>query len=66
MTASRLDFLFQQRLQQMSMAMPLLLSAMTKQRNGLLLRQVLKQTQRELLPVILDSLVPRIYTAGFQ
>ena len=47
------------------MTMPLIFRAMTKQREGLLLRQVLKQTQGEFLSVVFDSLVPRIDSAAF-
>ena len=47
------------------MTMPLIFRAMTKQRDGLLLRQMLKQPQGELLSVVFDSLVSRIYAAGF-
>lgn len=50
----------------MTMAMPLILGAMAKQRNGLVLRQVLEQAQGELLPVIFDSMVPRVDAPGFQ
>src|SRR5256885_3133265 len=60
-----LDFFREERLQEMAMTMRLIFRAMTKQREGLLLRQVLKQTQGEFLSVVFDSLVPRIYPAGF-
>jgi len=48
------------------MAVRLVFRTVTKERDRLLLRQVLKQSQRKLLPVVLDALVARIHSAGFQ
>src|SRR4051794_8106225 len=46
--------------------MPLVFGAMAKQGYGLLLRQVLEQTQGELLAVIFDPLVARVHPAWLE
>jgi hypothetical protein len=49
----------------MAVAMFLFLGAMTEQRHSLAFRQVLEQSQRELLSVVFDSFVVSVYSAGF-
>jgi hypothetical protein len=49
----------------MAMATRFVFRAMAEQGDGLLLSQMLEQSQGELLPVILDSFVANIYSADF-
>ena len=60
-----LDFFLQHRFQQVSMAMPLIFRAMTEQRDGLFLGEMLEETQREFLAVILYSFITPIDLARF-
>jgi hypothetical protein len=61
-----LHFASQDGLKNVPVAMPLLVSAMAHQRDGLAIRQLLKQAEREFLAVIFDGAIAVIKASAFK